>query len=163
MEHFDELYQTCEYLERDLAEMNKRIAASGGKLNSDTLKYLEMLTHSMKSVKTTIAMAEAEMNGYSGRRDNRSYDGRSYGGNSYDGMSMDGNSYGGNSYARGRGSNAKRDSMGRYSRDGYSGRDGYSREGNEEALRRVNELMSRVTEPQFKNELQHIARDLEQM
>jgi len=39
----------------------------------------------------------------------------------------------GNSYARGRGANAKRDSMGRYSRDdGYSMNDGYSRDTKEE-------------------------------
>lgn len=82
------------------------------------------------------------------------------------GMSYDGsyNSYDGSydsSYARGRGSNAKRDSMGRYSSErGYSR--GYSGH-NEELMQRINDLMNRTTEPQFKSELQRIQRDIEQM
>lgn len=47
----------------------------------------------------------------------------------------------GNSYARGRGSNAKRDSMGRYSSDGRSydySRDGYSGDTKEELQRLMN-------------------------
>lgn len=48
--------------------------------------------------------------------------------NSYDDSSYRGRSYDeGRSYARGRGRNAKRDSMGRYSRDEYSRNDEYSR------------------------------------
>ncbi len=54
-----------------------------------------------------------------------------------DGMSM----AGGSSYARGRGSNARRDSMGRYSSDGRSydySRDGYSGDTKEELQRLMN-------------------------
>ena len=54
-----------------------------------------------------------------------------------DGMSM----AGGSSYARGRGSNARRDSMGRYSSDGRSydySRDGYSGDTKEELQRIMN-------------------------
>jgi len=149
MEHLDELYETCEYLERDLAEMNKKIAASGGKLNTDTLKYLEMLTHSIKSVETTISMAEAKMNGYSDRRDNRSYDGRSYDGNFYDGMSMDGNSYGGNSYTRGRVSNAKHSNIGHYSPER-----GYSRDdAKKDMMKQLSDIMQNAPDERTRSEL----------
>lgn len=71
-----------------------------GELSAGSLDTVDKLTHSIKSIDTIIAMEE----GYS-----------------EDGYSM-------NSYARGRGRNAKRDSMGRYASDGYSERRGYSRE-----------------------------------
>lgn len=166
MENLDELYELCEYLNHDLHEMNEKISNANGKLNNDTLSYLDKLTHTMKSVKTVIAMEEAEMNGYSGRGYSR--DGMSNGSMSYEGGSYGGsyNSYdGGSSYARGRGSNAKRDNMGRYSRDGYSGRrDGYSRDdAKEDMMHRLNDLMNRTTEPQFKSELKRFADELEQM
>ena len=75
------------------------------------------------------------------------------GGNSYDdGMSYErGGSYNdgrsmryddGSSYARGRG-NARRDSMGRYSRESYRGEPyrGYSRDGKEEYKEQLREMM----------------------
>lgn len=157
MENLDELYELCEYLDHDLKEMNEKIRSTNGKLNNDTLAYLDKLTHAMKSVKTVIAMEEAKMNGYSGR-------GMSYNHMPYDGSSY-GNSYDGHSYARGRGSDAKRDAMGRYSRDGYSNRrDGYSRDdAKEDMMHRLNDLMNRTTEPQFKSELKRFADELEQM
>lgn len=67
-----------------------------GELSAGSLDVVDKLTHSIKSIDTIIAMEDA---GYSG---------------------------GGYSYARGRGSNARRDSMGRYSSDNYSMRDGRS-------------------------------------
>lgn len=155
--NIDALYEMCEYLEKDLEAMNEKVRAAGSSINSDTLTYIDKLTHALKSVKTTIAMEEAghSERGYSRDAYNRggmSYDGSSY--NSYDG-SYD------SSYARGRGSNAKRDSMGRYSSErGYSR--GYSGH-NEELMQRINDLMNRTTEPQFKSELQRIQRDIEQM
>lgn len=161
MANIEALYETCEYLEKDLQKMNEKIRSANGVINNDTLNYIDKLTHAIKSVKTTIATTESE--GYSERdysRDGMSYnDGMSYGGMSY------GDRYdGGSSYARGRGSNAKRDSMGRYSSEhGYSRNDGYSHGGaDDDTMRRINDLMSRTTEPQFKNELQQIMRNLEQ-
>ena len=154
--NIEALYEMCEYLEKDLEAMNEKVRAAGSSIKSDTLTYIDKLTHAIKSVKTTIAMEEAghSERGYSRDAYNRggmSYDG-SY--NSYD------NSYD-SSYARGRGSNAKRDSMGRYSSErGYSR--GYSGH-NEELMQRINDLMNRTTEPQFKSELQRIQRDIEQM
>lgn len=65
-------------------------------LNSGSLDMLDKLTHSLKSIKTIEAM---------------------------EGYSEDGYGYDSMSYARGRGRNARRDSMGRYAGDGrYDGR-----------------------------------------
>ena len=72
-----------------------------GELSAGSLDVIDKLTHSIKSIDTIMAMEDA---GYSGE-DYSMY---------------------GNSYARGRGRNARRDSMGRYSseRDGNRGRSG---------------------------------------
>lgn len=103
-EFVDDLYELCETLSKDLRETNEKIDNAGGKLSGADLEYVDKLTHAIKSVKTTIAMAEAEDDGYSS-------EGR----------------MGGQSYARGR--NARRDSRGRYSREGNYMRDGYNRDG----------------------------------
>lgn len=104
----DELYTLCETLERDLKKTNERLKMAGGKMSASDLEYVDKLTHSIKSVKATIAMAEAEDDDYSNE-----------GGGSNRGSYARG-SYRGGSYARGR-RNARRDSMGRYSREsGYS-------------------------------------------
>lgn len=74
-----------------------------GELSAGSLDVVDKLTHSIKSIDTIIAMGDA-------------------------GYSSDDYSIRGNSYARGRGSNARRDSMGRYSSDNYSMRGGRSGE-----------------------------------
>ena len=74
-----------------------------GELSAGSLDVVDKLTHSIKSIDTIIAMEDA-------------------------GYSSDDYTMRGNSYARGRGSNAKRDSMGRYSSDNYSMRGGRSGE-----------------------------------
>lgn len=109
----EELYDLCEALEMNLEKTNEKLRKAGGELSGSDLEYVDKLTHSLKSIKAIIAMTEGE-DGYSGRN---SYRDGSYRGGSY----RDGGSYDGGSY-RGRGRTAKRDSMGRYSREG-----GYSR------------------------------------
>lgn len=91
------LYNLCEVIERELDDCNEKIRKAGGKLSAGDIDYLDKLTHAMKSIKTTLAMMEAE-DGYSNR-----------GGYPWNG-------YNGSSYAGRR--NARRDSMGRYSRNG---------------------------------------------
>lgn len=73
-----------------------------GELSAGSLEIIDKLTHSIKSLATIIAMEESS--GYSGREYSRTYD---------DGNrnSMTGD------YS---GARRKRDSMGRYSRTGYS-------------------------------------------
>lgn len=110
------LYELCEVISRKLDEAEKKIRIDGGELSGGDLDYIDKLTHILKSLETVIAMKEAEKDGgYSGRyMPMHGYDVRR--GNSYaDGR--DGRN-GGNSYARGRGRGAKRDSRGRYSREG---------------------------------------------
>ena len=106
------LHELCETLTEELEEINEKIQKSDG-MSAGDLEALDKLSHALKSVKTTIAMMEAD-DGYSNR-----YDGRSYG----DGMG-DGRSYNDRSYARGRGRNANRYMDGRYAPRGYSYADG---------------------------------------
>ena len=85
-----------------------------------------------------------------------SMDDMSYrGGRSYDGMSM----------ARGRGRMAKRDNMGRYSRDGgsYRGRSyrGYSRDGKEEYLEELRNLMEDAPDEQTRQSIQRMISQME--
>ena len=100
------LHELCDTLSRALKDANEKIRASGGKLGAGDLDYIDKLTHSIKSIKTTIAMMgseEEEEDGYS-QRYGMPYYGRTY---------ADGSSY--------RGRSMRRDSMGRYARDnGYS-------------------------------------------
>lgn len=75
-----------------------------GELSAGSLEIIDKLTHSIKSLATIIAMEESS--GYSGREYSRTYDGGNMNGNSMTG-----------DYS---GARRKRDSMGRYSRTGYS-------------------------------------------
>lgn len=100
------MHELCNTLTDELEELNEKIRKAGG-MSAGDLETVDKLAHSIKSLKTTIAMMEAD-GGYSGGymphmgtyTDNR------------------GMSYRGRSYA------TKRDSMGRYSRRGYSYADG---------------------------------------
>jgi benzoyl-CoA reductase/2-hydroxyglutaryl-CoA dehydratase subunit BcrC/BadD/HgdB len=84
------LYAVCDRISDELEETNERIKKIP-KLSTGDIEYIRGLTSILKSIKTIIAMEEAD--GYS---NNYSY-------------------YDGNSYAR-RG-NVRRDNMGRYSGD----------------------------------------------
>ena len=103
-EKIETLYDLCETIQKSLKEATEKIHAAGNKLGVGDLDYLDKLTHTLKSIKTTIAMMESEDGG-------EGYSGRYY--SPMRGGSYMGRSYG-NSYAR------RRDSMGRYTRDGYS-------------------------------------------
>jgi hypothetical protein len=97
----DDMYDLCDTVAKEIGAANKKIEAAGGKLTGADVDYIDKITHAMKSIKTTIAMAEAEENGESGY---------------YPYM-------GGMPNRRGGGmSNQRRDSRGRYSREyrGYS-------------------------------------------
>ncbi len=111
----DDMYELCETVAKEIGDANQKIEAAGGKLSGADVDYIDKLTHTMKSIKTTIAMAEAEENGESGYYP---YMG-GYGYRSYE-------NGGGRSNRRGGGtSNQRRDSRGRYSREN---RGGYSRD-----------------------------------
>lgn len=131
-EKIEVLHNICKELMKELETYYEKINRAGG-LTTGDLGAVDKLTHALKSVKTTIAMMDAEA-GYS-----------ESGGMSY---------RGGMSYARGRGRSARRDSMGRYSREG-----GYS--GNDEAVDMLQEAMEQVHDHQTRQELQRIISRME--
>lgn len=111
------LYELCETVSRELEECNEKIHMAGGKLSPGDVEYLDKITHMLKSIKTTIAMMEAEEDGYS----------ENWGGMSYaDGRGGNRGGRGGNSMARGGRGSRNNNPMGRnqYSREGYSYEDG---------------------------------------
>jgi hypothetical protein len=69
------LYDLCDTVSKELESANEKINSAGGELSAGDLGYLDKLTHTMKSLQTTIAVIEAEHDGYSR--------GRSMRGNSY--------------------------------------------------------------------------------
>lgn len=105
----EQLHELCESVMREVEKTNEKLRMAGGELSAGDMEYLDKLTHTLKSLKTTISMMEAEDDGYS------SDYGYTYaqGGNRGRGGNRGGRmrSYTG-SYAR-----QRRDSMGRYSRD----------------------------------------------
>lgn len=103
----------CRYLDRELEEMENKVA-NGGKLSRTEIEDGKNLAKFKTAILTNKAMEEE---GYSGDWDepmNR----------------MSNRSNGGMSNARGRGSNARRDRLGRYSSE-----NGYSRADAEEEFR----------------------------
>ena len=133
----EELKKICDTLNKELEHANEKISRAGGSITGDDLSYIDRLTHALKSVKTTIAMVEADDDGESGRYMPH------YG--------MYGNSYGREeSYRRGR------DSMGRYtSRRGYSYDNGMIDE--------LRDLMKSAPDERTKNEFRNFISRIESM
>ena len=139
----------CAELE-DYAEKGKK----SGKMSMGDLDSIHKLTDTVKNI-LKIDMLEDE----SGYSEDGAYmgEGRIYG-TSYDDGMRRGVGY---SYARGRGRYAKRDSMGRYSRDdgymrrdGRSMRDGYSRdEGKAYMMEQLEDMMEDAEKPAEKEAL----------
>lgn len=139
----------CAELE-DYAEKGKK----SGKMSMGDLESIHKLTDTVKNI-LKIDILEVET-GYS---EDGAYmgEGRIYG-TSYDDDMRRGGGY---SYARGRGRYAKRDSMGRYSRDdgymrrdGRSMRDGYSRdEGKAYMMEQLEDMMEDAEKPAEKEAL----------
>ena len=143
-EYIEELHELCETVNSEIAEANKKIRSGNGKLSAGDVEYLDKLTHMLKSIKTTIAMMEADEDGEYSHNWRMPY-GRSY---ADDGRGM--------SYARGR--NTRRDSMGRYSRtSGYSYADGM-----EELLSEMRDMMSELPEDK-RREVQRFVDKMERM
>lgn len=137
-----DLYELKEMLCEELKEYGKK-----GELTTGSLDVVDKLSHTIKNLDKIIEKYEEDE--YSG---NYMYDGGSYerggnrGGESYR-MSRA-------SYARGRGRNARRDSMGRYSREG-----GYSRHG--DMIAELHELMQNAPDEHTKMEFQKFITKME--
>lgn len=80
---YEDLEELCETVGKKLKEANDKIRMSNGDLSGGDLEYVDKLTHALKSIKTTMAMMDAE-DGHSGRMyDERDYSGRDYSGRGY--------------------------------------------------------------------------------
>lgn len=124
-EMLKDLHELCEMYGDWIHEAKDKLRRSGSSVSPADADYLDKLTHSLKSIKTTVAMMESEdEGGYSGNymmpRYGYAYADGNRGGNRGGNMGGRSNrSYRGNSYAQ------RRDSMGRYTREGgYSYDDG---------------------------------------
>lgn len=121
-----EIYELKEMLCKELEEYGRK-----GEISTGTLEVVDKLAHTVKNLGKIIEMGEE---GYSG---NYAYER----GGSYERGGNRGGSY---AYARGggrgRGQNARRDSMGRYSREG-----GYSRADEiEDMVESIRSMMSEL-------------------
>ena len=121
--------------------------AAKGELSISDVQYADTLAHLKKNLLKSEEMMEEFDDGYSSEM--RPMNGTMRGGsNRYDG---------GMSYARGRGSRAKRDSMGRYSSER-----GYSRD----AADMTAELQEMMDDPKYapvKHDIERLMRKVEQM
>ena len=170
------MHKIKEMLMNELYEYEEKAKRmSGGKISVQELDKIHKLTDTVKNI-DKIEMLE-EGGGYS-EESNWMADGRMYG-TSYDG----GSSYARN--GRGRGRNARRDSMGRYSSDGGSyddmsydggsyarggqggrgnmgGRGSYSRDGAKEHLmEKAEEMLEMTHEPKERKAIEKFIRELE--
>lgn len=131
------MHRLYEYIDKELMEMERGVA-DGKRLSASELEYADKLAHLKKSLLTNEVMEEAD--GYS-----RHYD---------DGRRMRDDGY---SYA-GRGRGARRDSMGRYSRGGYSYDDA-----RDDIVKELRELMNDAPDEQTKKEFQRFISKMESM
>ena len=137
-----ELYELKEKLCRELKKY------SSEDVTTSSLEVVDKLSHAIKNLDKIIEKYEEEEGG------------NSYGYNGYDssyrGNTSRGNRNGySNSYSRGRGRNARRDSMGRYSNDGYSR--------NSELASELRDLMIDAPDEQTRQEYQKVINKLEMM
>ena len=109
-----------------------------GELTAGSLDTVDKLTHAIKSIVTIMAMDEYE-DGYSRADGEHMTSGRRY------------------SYA-GRGRGARRDSMGRYSRGGYSYDDA-----RDDMVKELRELMNDAPDERTKQEFQKFISKMESM
>ena len=142
-------YELKDMLKEELDQIVKK-----GELSAGSLETIDKLLNSIKNACKITMYEEYKEDGYS-----------------YADSDMDMSNY---SYARGRGSNARRDSMGRHSSEGgYSnarGRRGYSRRGGysyedgdkEEKISMLREMMQEAGTDEERRALQKIIRRMEQ-
>lgn len=149
------MHKIYEYICDELKGLEKK-AESGQNLSMAELEYLNKLTETKKNLlkiemleedsEYSNAMGGSYARGGRGGRSNASY---AY--SMDDEMSMRGGSY-----ARGRGRNARRDSMGRYSSEG-----GYSR--NDGMIMELRELMQDAPDDRTRQEFERFIQKMEMM
>lgn len=133
-ELYDDLMELYGTLSKELTKCNEKLTKVNGNISASDIDYINKLTHAIKSIKTTVAMMDAE---YSNGGDYEHYHDDNEG-----------------SY-RGRGRNAKRDSMGRYSSER-----GYSRDNTIDGL---HNLMEDTQDERTRQEIQRLINKMQSM
>lgn len=140
------IYELKEMLCKELEEYGSK-----GELSTGTLEIVDKLAHTVKNLDKIIESYEEEEGSYA-YDDGMSYEGgrsMNRGGGSYERGGR------GGSYARGRGRNARRDSMVRYSREGYSR--------NSDMVDQLRDLMHDAPDEKARQEIQRLVTKMEQM
>lgn len=128
------MHKLIEYICDELEELERKVE-KGTKLSMQEIQYMDTLAHAKKNILKSDEMMEED---YSMADGSYARDGRMRGG----------------SYARGRGSNARRDSMGRYSRSyGYSMAD-------DDFRMEIEELMQSAPNERTKQKLREIMSEM---
>lgn len=131
----EELYKLKEMLCEELKEYGGK-----GEMSTGSLDVVDKLAHTIKNIDKIIESYDEEYSGYYPMYYGENRDGRS---RSYRG-----------SYAKGRGRNARRDSMGRYSSEGYSRHD---------MAEQLRDLMEDAPDEKTRMEIQRLVTKMEQM
>lgn len=134
-------HNLCDFIKDELKELDRKVA-SGGKLSAQELEYGDKLAHMKKSLLAVDAMENPE---------EYSYNDSGYNTRGYSGYGAEGN-YG----ARGRGSNARRDSMGRYAASSRMYRD-------DDMIGELHELMNSAPNEQIKHKYREFINDIQTM
>lgn len=142
------LYELKEKLMNELEDY-----ADNGKFSKDDVEAIKYTASAIDHICNIVERADDE---YSGMMMDGSYEGGSYRGGSYEGGSYARGGRGGRSYARGRGRNARRDSMGRYSSEGYS-------RASEGIVMELRELMDDAPDERIRTEIQSLIHKVEKM
>lgn len=157
-----EIYELKEMLMNELEEYGRKQDLSTG-----SLEVIDKLAHTIKNLCKIIEAAEDEEGGSSyagggggGGSSYRSSYARGGGGGGRSNRGGGSSSYegggGSSSYARGRGRNARRDSMGRYSSErGYSGDP-------EEMVEQLRSLMEEAPDEMIRKDIEKLLRKVEQ-
>lgn len=141
------MHKLIEYICGELEELERKSEKEG--LSMAEVQYGDTLAHFKKNLlKGEEMMGEDEYSMAGGGSYARGGRGDQY-------RPMRGGSY--RSYARGRGNNARRDSMGRYSRE-----DGYSM-ANDEMIDELHELMQEAPDEQTRKEFRKLIQKIESM
>ena len=132
------MHKLIEYACDELEELEKK--AAKGSMSMAELEYADKLASLKKNLLKGDMLYDEEM--------------------SYENGGNRGGSY---AYARGRGQNARRDSMGRYSREGgYNRERGYSRAA-EDMVERLRDLMEDAPNESARKDIERLVHKMEQM
>ena len=136
------LYELKEKLMNELEDY-----ADNGKFSKDDVEAIKYTASAIDHICNIVERSEDEE--YSGDMMGRVYNDGSY---NYDARG----GRGGRSYARGRGRNARRDSMGRYSSEGYS-------RASEGIVMELRDLMEDSPDERIRSEIQSLIHKVEKM